>query len=71
MHNMDFKTDLRKTIKGFLTAVNTKKFSEGQNLLKMVYKKLDKASKLHILPKNTAARRKSRFTRLLNAIKTT
>ena len=69
LHNMDFKTDLKKTIKSFLIAVNAKNVADGQNLLKTVYKKLDKASKFHILSRNTAARRKSRFSRLLTTIK--
>jgi len=68
MHNLDIKTDLRKTIKGFIRAVEGKKGDEARAQLKIVYKKLDKAAKRHILHPNTAARRKSRLTRLAGSI---
>jgi len=66
MHNLDIKTDLKKTIKKFNVAVTDKKSGEAQDLLKTVHKKLDKAAKRNILHKNTAARRKSRFSRALS-----
>ncbi len=64
MRNLDIKTDLKKTVKKFLSAVKDKK-SETQELLKVLYKKMDKAAKRNILHKKTAARRKSRFAKLL------
>lgn len=64
MKNLDCKTDLKKTIKTFLATVETDKTQATSNL-KIVHKKLDKAVKNNILHKNTAARRKSKFTRLL------
>ncbi len=64
MRNLDIKTDLKKTVKKFLSAVKDKK-SETQELLKILYKKMDKAAKRNILHKKTAARRKSRFAKLL------
>ena len=66
LHNLDIKTDLKKTIKSFLLSVEDKKKEDAQSNLKLVYKKLDKATKRGILQKNTAARRKSRFAKLLN-----
>ncbi|MGE0268547.1 MAG: 30S ribosomal protein S20 [Candidatus Omnitrophota bacterium] len=68
MHNLDIKTDLKKTIKAYMSKVNQKNKEEAQTSLKLVYKKLDKASKRGIVQKNTAARRKSRFTKLLTSI---
>lgn len=65
MHNMDIKTDLKKTVKSFLAAVNAKNKTDAQSLLKTLSKKFDKAAKRNILHKNTAARRKSRFSRLI------
>lgn len=62
--NLDFKTDLRKTIKKFTASINTKNTSEAQTNLKLVYKKLDKAAKHHLIHKNTASRRKSKYSRL-------
>ncbi|HLF19065.1 MAG TPA: 30S ribosomal protein S20 [Candidatus Omnitrophota bacterium] len=65
LHNLDIKTDLKKTIKNFLASVNSKKKDEALSSLNSVYKKLDKATKRHIISKNTASRRKSRFARLI------
>ena len=65
MHNLDIRTDLRKTIKQFLKSVEAKNSEEAKSNLKIVYKKLDKAAKRHILNKNTASRRKSFFNRQL------
>ena len=67
LHNLDIKTDLRKTIKKFVASVEAKKTDEAQSDLKNVYKKLDKAAKRNILHKNTAARRKSRYAKLLTS----
>ncbi len=66
MHNLDIKTDLKKTLKSFIAATADKKKDSGE-LLKTVYKKLDKAAKRNIMHKKTAARRKSRFAKLLAA----
>ncbi len=64
MLNLDIKTDLKKTLKSFVTAAQAKK-PESNDLLKTVYKKLDKAAKRNVMHKKTAARRKSRFAKLL------
>ena len=66
MRNLDIKTDLKKTVKKFLVAVTDKKSDAGE-LLKALYKKMDKAAKRKTMHKKTAARRKSRFARLLAA----
>ena len=66
LHNLDIKTDLKKTLKKFTTAVAEKK-ADAQELLKVVYKKFDKAAKRNVMHKKTAARRKSRFARSLTA----
>ena len=65
MHNLDIKTDLKKTVKKFLASVREKNTSEAQSNLKTLYKKLDKAAKRNILHKNTVARRKSTFSKQL------
>jgi len=64
LHNLDLKTDLKKSIKNFLKSVETKKKDEANTNLQLLYKKLDKAAKRNILVKNTASRRKSRYARL-------
>ena len=62
-HNLDVKSDLKKTIKKFLSTIKHKKLDEAKTLLNTVYQKIDKASKRNILHKKTAARRKSLFSR--------
>ena len=68
MQNMDIKTDLRKTLKDFMTAVSAKKKDDAQTLYRTLAKKFDKAAKKNILHKNTASRRKSRFSKLVAAL---
>jgi len=63
MHNLDIKTDLKKTTKKFLLSVKEKNTTEAQSNLNVLYKKIDKATKRNILHKNTAARRKSNFSK--------
>ena len=65
LHNLDIKTDLRKTTKKFLASVTAKKTDEAKTNLNVLYKKLDKAAKRNIIQKNTASRRKSRFSRMI------
>ena len=68
LHNLDIRTDLRKTIKKFLSSITAKKTAEAQTNLKVVFKKLDKAAKRNILHKNTASRRKARFAKLVKSL---
>lgn len=68
MHNLDIKTELKKTLKVFTKTIETKK-EDAAELLKSVYKKLDKAAKRNVLHKKTAARRKAKFAKLVAAAK--
>ena len=68
MHNLDIKSDLRKTLKAFVAATATD-VKAAEKLLPTVYKKIDKASKRNILHKKTASRRKARYAKLLLAKK--
>lgn len=68
LHNLDIKTDLKKTIKRFLKAVRDNNPDDAKSVITLVYKKIDKAAKRNILHKNTASRRKSRYMRLLKTI---
>ena len=58
--------DLTKKIEYFLSK-NQKE--EAKKLLPQLYKALDKAAKTGIIKKNTAARKKSRITAMVNRIK--
>lgn len=64
MRNMDKKTNLKKTLKSFVAAAQSKA-EDAAAQLNLIYKKLDKAVKTNIISKNTAARRKSRLSKLL------
>jgi small subunit ribosomal protein S20 len=66
MMNLDVKTDLKKTLKQFTTAASAKT-KDSKDLLKTVYKKLDKAAKRNVMHKKTAARRKAKFAKMLTA----
>ena len=68
MHNLDIRTDLKHSIKNFLLLVEKKDKAEAHNSLKVLQKKLDKAAKRNVIHKNTASRRKSRFSLLLKKI---
>jgi small subunit ribosomal protein S20 len=68
LHNLQLKTDLKKTVKKFLAATADKK-EDANVLLKDLYKKFDKAAKRNVVHKKTAARRKSRYAKLLAAPK--
>jgi len=68
LHNLDIKTDLKKTVKKFLVSVNEDKKDEARQQLQTVYKKLDKAAKRNVIHPNTASRRKSRFGKLAAGI---
>lgn len=68
LHNLDIKTDLKKTEKSFLSAIQEKNKEEAASRLKSVYKKIDKAAKQNIMHKNTAARRKSYYNKILKQL---
>jgi len=68
LHNLDIKTDLKKTVKKFKASVSEKNKKEAELQLKSVYKKIDKAAKRNVLHKNTAARRKSTFSKELKSL---
>ena len=69
MHNLDIKTDLKKTVKKFQVSVEENNLAEAESGLKVVYKKLDKAAKLNIMHQNTASRRKAKFSKAVSKIK--
>lgn len=65
MRNMDRKTDLKKAIKTYVAVTEDKAAKNTAESLNLLYKKLDKAVKAKVISKNTAARRKSRLSKLL------
>ena len=64
--NLVYKKKMKDLIKEVRTLVLEKKIEEAKKLLPQVYKILDKSAKVGIIKKNTAARKKSRITKLVN-----
>ncbi len=63
------KKKIKTLIKETRFLVSEKKKGEAKKLLPDVYKALDKAAKRGVIKKNTAARTKSRLTRLVEGDK--
>lgn len=59
---------MRDVIKTARRALETGKSAEVQKLLPRVLKALDKAAEHHVIKANTAARKKSRIMRRVNAM---
>jgi len=58
---------MKNLIKEMKNLVSQNKIKEAKNLLPQVYKLLDKAAKTGLIKKNTAARKKSKITKLVNS----
>lgn len=57
---------MREIIKKIRKLVQENKKEEALKLLPLAYKSIDKAVKNNVIKKNTAARKKSRLTKLVN-----
>lgn len=68
--NLVYKNKIKNLIKEARNLVAQKKIEEARKLLPQVYKILDKAAKVGVIKKNTAARKKSRITKLTDKLKT-
>jgi len=64
--NLIYKKKMKNLIKEVRSLVIEKKIEEAKKLLPKVYKILDKAAKVNVIKKNTASRKKSRITKLVN-----
>ena len=64
--NLVYKTKIKNLIKEIRSLVSEEKIEEAKKLLPPVYKILDKAAKVGVIKKNTASRKKSRLTKLVN-----
>jgi small subunit ribosomal protein S20 len=65
--NLVYKRKIKHLVKKAKNLVGEKKIEEAKNILPQIYKILDKAAKVNVIKKNTAARKKSRITRLINS----
>lgn len=64
-HNLFYKNKIKALFKEVRGLVLKKKIEEAKKLLPSLYKVLDKAAKEKVIKKNTAARKKSRITKLI------
>lgn len=64
--NLVYKNKMKSLIKEVRTLVLEKKIEGAKKLLPQIYKILDKAAKVGVIKKNTASRKKSRLTKLIN-----
>ena len=60
------KSKIKNLLKQVRNLASQKKTEEAKKLLPQLYKILDKAAKTGLIKKNTAARKKSRLTKLIS-----
>lgn len=66
--NLKLKKAFREVIKKMQELVKAEEIEEAKKLLPSIQKALDKAAKVNVIAKNTAARKKSRLAKMLNKI---
>ena len=62
------KREMRKILKEVRSLFTLKNKEEAFKMLPKVYKVIDKAAKTNVIKDNTASRKKSRITKLVNSI---
>ena len=67
-HNLIYRVKIKDLTKKALLFFRQKKSKELAELIPALYKTLDKSSKVGIIKKNTAARKKSRIAKKLNIL---
>lgn len=68
LQNKMFRTQLKTAMKKYEAAVAAGNIAEAQETYKAAVKKIDKAVAHGLIHKNTAAHKKSQFTKKLNAM---
>ncbi len=68
VYNLATKKSVDGVTKEFKKLIVTKNKAGAAKLLPTVYKALDKAAKTHFIDKNTASRKKSRFSKMLKKL---
>ncbi len=64
--NLVYKKGIKEITKKIKNLISQKKTKEAKSLLPQLYKILDKAAKVGVIKKETASRKKSRLTKLIN-----
>ncbi len=68
LQNKMFKSNLKTTVKKFYAAVESGNKDEAKAAYTVAVKRIDQAAARNIIHKNSAAHKKSQFTKLLNAM---
>ena len=63
--NLIYKRKIKSLLKRVRKLILEKNIQEAKKLLPQIYKILDKAAKVGVIKKNTAARKKSRITKAI------
>lgn len=66
MRNKQVKTKVKNTIRSFFSTLNEDNQEAAARQLRIAGKMIDKAASKGVIPKKTAARKKSRLTKKLN-----
>ena len=69
IRNLQKMKIIKSLLKEVKNLISQKKNEEAKKLLPKIYKVLDKATKTGLMKKNTAARNKSKVTKLISQIK--
>lgn len=64
--NNAYRNKIKKLVKQAHVLVSGKKLADAKKLLPEIYRALDKATKVGVIKKNNASRRKSRLTKLID-----
>ena len=67
IRNISKKNKLKTLLKQARVLIAEKKIDQAKELLPEIYKTLDKTAKTKTIKKNTASRKKSRITKLINS----
>ncbi|HOI59691.1 MAG TPA: 30S ribosomal protein S20 [Candidatus Pacearchaeota archaeon] len=62
------KKEMKNILKEVRVLVASKNKEEALKMLPRIYKLIDKAAKINVIKDNTASRKKSRITKLVNSI---
>lgn len=66
--NVEQKNKMKAILKKVISLAAQKKTEEAKKILPLVYKALDKAAKTNLIKKNTASRKKSRLTKMIERL---
>ena len=69
IENKARKSEIKTYIKKFENAISTENYDEAKDLLKLIDKKLKKATSKNVIHKNTASRQLSQLSKKINLAK--